>query len=256
MRPVTVEIVATRGSAPRDAGTAMVVEAETIRGTIGGGALEHRAIALARVGRALPFEDTIALGPGLGQCCGGVVTLRFSEGVKCLAPPQVLLKPTVPDHWQSRPLWVWGAGHVGRALVEQAVPLGAFDITWIDTAADRFPALVPQTVNVLPAADLPTAMAYAPGDAAHLIFTYSHDFDLALCDAALRRGFAFCGLIGSDTKWARFRKRLSGMGHADADIARITCPIGDKSMGKHPDFIALGTLRQLLSSEHWPGGMT
>ncbi|MEM8576771.1 MAG: xanthine dehydrogenase accessory protein XdhC [Pseudomonadota bacterium] len=240
MTPVTVEIIATRGSAPRDAGTVMVVRADGIDGTIGGGALEHRAIRTARTA-ALPLEETIPLGPDLGQCCGGAVTLRYSEGASVADTRSTM--PALPDGTLP-PLWVWGAGHVGRAVI-RALPHGAA-ATWIDTAPDRFPARAPDQVTCTHAADLPRLMPYAPRDAAHLIFTYSHDLDLALCDAALRHDFAFCGVIGSATKWARFRKRLAAMGHAPARIARLTCPIGDPALGKHPDAIAHGALAQLL----------
>ena len=78
------------------------------------------------------------------------------------------------------------------------------------------------------------------------MLTYSHEIDLNLCDRLLRRGFASLGLIGSATKWARFRNRLAAMGHADAEIARITCPIGDPSLGKHPQAIAVGVAARLL----------
>ncbi|MEO0938223.1 MAG: xanthine dehydrogenase accessory protein XdhC [Pseudomonadota bacterium] len=254
MRPVTVEIIAVRGSAPRDAGTAMVVRADGIDGTIGGGALEYQAIAVARGAKALPREETIPLGPGLGQCCGGAVTLRFSYEARAVHAERAVGPLEVPAGWVRRPLWIWGAGHVGRAVVQHAAPLHAFDLTWVDTGAARFPRDVPNGVAAVPAADMPALMRHAPGDAAHLIFTYSHDFDLALCDAALRRGFGFCGVIGSATKWARFRSRLAAMGHSDAAIARITCPIGDTSRGKHPQDIAASTLAQVLMQSWAPGG--
>jgi Xanthine and CO dehydrogenases maturation factor, XdhC/CoxF family len=83
--------------------------------------------------------------------------------------------------------------------------------------------------------------------------------DLALCHAALGRGFAFAGLIGSHSKWARFRNRLRVLGHGDAAIARICCPIGQKSLGKHPQAIAVGVAAQLQTmqtldegSQGWP----
>jgi xanthine dehydrogenase accessory factor len=99
-------------------------------------------------------------------------------------------------------------------------------------------------VTPLIAADMPRVMPYAPREAFHLILTYSHDIDLALCAAALKHDFDFCGLIGSATKWTRFHKRLSALG-LDADA--ITCPIGDPTTGKHPDQIAAGTISDLLA---------
>lgn len=249
MTAVTVEITATRGSAPRDAGTAMVVHADHVSGTIGGGALEHRAIATAR--RLLRtaesnLEETVPLGPDLGQCCGGSVRLRYSRGAGVVDRP--LRRPISCDLLPASPiapLWVWGAGHVGRAVVGLAAPLGAFDLTWIDTGADRFPDTVPPNVTQIPVPDMPRLAAHAPQNAHHLIFSYSHEIDLALCAALLVRGFATCGLIGSATKKYRFFKRLEAAGLCpDA----ITCPIGDPAQGKHPDRIAHSTLTALLKT--------
>ena len=153
------------------------------------------------------------------------------------------------DRPEGAPVWIWGAGHVGRALAQVLEPLPGVSVTWIDDAAERFPDAIPDGVTRLVAADMPRAMTHAARDAHHLILTYSHDIDLALCDAALRCGFATCGLIGSATKWARFRSRLGAMGHADAEISRIDCPIGDPSLGKHPQAIAVGVAAWLLKGQ-------
>ncbi|MEW9921104.1 xanthine dehydrogenase accessory protein XdhC [Marimonas sp. MJW-29] len=244
---ISVEIIGVRGSAPRDAGTVMVVDTLESHGTIGGGALEHRAIATARrmlaEGRST-YEETLPLGPGLGQCCGGAVTLRYAEGARAVDRPLDLpLDPALVARATGGALWLWGAGHVGRAVVRALGPLRLFSITWIDSSAERFPAEVPSGVAITPAADMPRLAAHAPRDAHHLIFTYAHDIDLALCAALLRRGFASCGLIGSATKWARFQNRLRAM---QLDPESITCPIGDPARGKHPDTIAHSTATALL----------
>ena len=112
------------------------------------------------------------------------------------------------------------------------------------------PDLIPG-VEPLVAQDPLRVVSHAPHDAEHLVLTYSHDLDLKLCDALLRHGFGSCGLIGSATKWARFRKRLAAMGHTDAQIARIACPIGDPTLGKHPQAIAVGVAaRYLVDKRH------
>lgn len=235
-RWITVTVAETRGSVPRGAGAFMRIWRDGQEGSIGGGALEWEATRIARDMLASGEDHarrTLPLGPAMGQCCGGTVVLDFDQGTQ----------PATP---RGRPLWLWGAGHVGRAIVATLGPLQAFEITWIDTAPDRFPDPLPNNAAPLVAADPARAMPRAPGEAAHLILTYSHDIDLKLCDAALRHGFGFCGLIGSATKWARFRSRLSALGHADAQIGRITCPIGDPSLGKHPQAIAVGVTAQLL----------
>ena len=249
MSAIYVEITATRGSAPRDAGTAMKVTHDSTHGTIGGGALELRAIRQAREMLAEYTDDrqeTIPLGPGLGQCCGGAVTLLFTRFAR--SPDKQMAVPllSASNKAPAIPLWVWGAGHVGRAIVRQTATCQAFDVTWIDTNVARFPAGIPVGVTAVPTSDMPALTGHAPRGAHHLILTYSHDIDLALCAALLKRSFAWCGLIGSDTKRARFTKRLRAMG---LDPARITCPIGDRTLGKHPDAIAHGTLAALLAHQ-------
>jgi xanthine dehydrogenase accessory factor len=146
----------------------------------------------------------------------------------------------------ARPVWVWGAGHVGRAIVGVLAPLPTLALTWVDVAPDRFPAEVPPGVTVLPAAEPGLLVPRAPREAEHLILTYSHALDLDLCHRLLGHGFAACGLIGSGTKWARFRGRLMALGHPPGQIARIRCPIGDPALGKHPQAIAVGVAADLL----------
>jgi xanthine dehydrogenase accessory factor len=89
-------------------------------------------------------------------------------------------------------------------------------------------------------------MAHAPIAAQHLVFTYSHALDLAICHAALTQGFTFCGLIGSASKWARFRARLAALGHNPSEVLKITCPIGDPNLGKQPISIAISVTQALL----------
>ncbi|MGB0438551.1 MAG: xanthine dehydrogenase accessory protein XdhC [Primorskyibacter sp.] len=285
-RVARVIVAQVAGSTPREVGAAMLVWATPEQdgkpggqsGTIGGGALEYDAAAQAF---ARSGATRHPLGPSLGQCCGGSVTLwtehwtaadlpRLDAPALARGPgPQPMAvtrhladarragtaAPTaLIDGWfvepiapARHPLWIWGAGHVGRALVSVLAPLPGFDITWVDTGPDRFPALPPQGVRILPAPDPLRAVALAPTQAAHLIVTYSHTLDLGLCDALLGHGFGFAGLIGSDTKWARFRRRLTSMGHSPDHIDRICCPIGQKTLGKHPQAIAVGVAGQLLT---------
>jgi len=287
LRVVVAEV---RGSAPREIGAAMIVWPDGQSGTIGGGALEYEAAAIARAMLARGEAHRLgraALGPDLGQCCGGAVTLLYERfdaealaalgavharplagplGGAAAEPPLAVARllaaarsegrlpaPQLVEGWlvepvdePTTPLWIWGAGHVGRALVAVLAPLPQLAITWVDTGPERFPDLLPEAVRALPAPEIVAAMALAPPEAHHLVLTYSHALDLALCDAGLRRGFASFGLIGSSTKWKRFRSRLGQMGHGEAAISRITCPIGDKTLGKHPQAIALGVAYGLL----------
>ena len=144
----------------------------------------------------------------------------------------------------ARQVWVWGAGHVGRAMVGVLAPLPGVQVTWVDVGLERFPDAVPEGVRVLPVADMAAAVGLAPLDAEHLVLTFSHALDLELCHRLLIHGFLRCGLIGSATKWARFRSRLSALGHAD--VGRIECPMGEPSLGKHPQAIAIGVVAAML----------
>ncbi len=236
MSVVLVTIARTAGSAPREAGTQMQVWPDRIEGTIGGGALEWQAIAKARhmlIAGQTAFSETVPLGPGIGQCCGGSVTLEYAAGAAASEPA-------------NAPVWIWGAGHVGAAMAQTLAPLPEFDVTLIDDAQARIPKISGTTPVV--ATNMPLLAAHAPDGADHLIVTYSHEIDLALCHALLQRKTGSIGLIGSATKWARFRTRLGSLGHNPESIARIACPIGDPSLGKHPQAIAVGVAAALIKS--------
>ncbi|SMY05994.1 xanthine dehydrogenase accessory protein XdhC [Flavimaricola marinus] len=235
MSGIRISVARTAGSVPREAGTQMMVWPDCTEGTIGGGALEWQAMQDARAmmtdGRDR-MERTVPLGPDLGQCCGGSVTLLWERAEALVAP-------------EAAPLWIWGAGHVGRAIAGVMAPLPQWSVTVVETSPDRMPEL-PDGVTPLIAADPARMVPHAPRDADHLILTYSHAIDLALCHALLSHGFASAGLIGSATKWARFRSRLAAMGHSIDQISRIACPIGDPALGKHPQAIAVSVAAALL----------
>ena len=119
-------------------------------------------------------------------------------------------------------------------------------MTWVDTSEDRFPNDIPDGVTKLVAASPSQVVRFAPSHGEHLILTYSHEMDLEICHALLGHGFEFAGLIGSKTKWARFRKRLIALGHSEHQVDRILCPIGERALGKHPQAIAIGVAGALL----------
>ena len=282
---VRVVVAETRGSVPREVGAAMVVTENEAVGTIGGGALEFEAIRRARevLVSGIDRLDRAPLGPGLGQCCGGAVTLlteRWDEGrlksvgdvavrplpgrpaemplavSRVLAAARnsgVLPAPGVVEGWMVEPvscpdreIWIWGAGHVGRALVRVLAPLPDLRLRWADTGAERFPTDVPDRVEMLNAANPVDLVTLSGAKAEHIVLTYSHALDLELCHRILGRPFRSLGLIGSATKWARFRSRLAALGHSEAQISRIVCPIGDPALGKHPQAIALGVAADIV----------
>ncbi|MFO1336760.1 MAG: xanthine dehydrogenase accessory protein XdhC [Burkholderiaceae bacterium] len=246
-----VEVVEARGSVPREAGTRMLVSAGEVAGSIGGGHLEWQAIATARerlaAGERAPRDWRVALGPTLGQCCGGALTLRWSP----LSDAAVAAWPAPAPRFR---LHLFGAGHVGRALVQVLAGVPC-EVVWVDEREGEFPAgplpALVQQVCVEPVqAEVDQGR---PGDF-YLVLTHSHALDLAIAEAVLRRAdFGWLGLIGSATKRARFEHRLAERGIAPALLARMVCPVGLPGIaGKEPGVIAVAVAAQLLAAAAAP----
>ena len=284
-----VSLVKTEGSSPREAGARMVVRPSGgFHGTIGGGELEWRALDEAlkalRSGRRAALRRVIALGPELGQCCGGRVEWRVetfdARDVKALAPllpaeragPFEVIaqlaadghiermigtgqsgEPLTRDGWRERfgddvvAVYLFGAGHVGRALALALAPL-PFVVRWIDPRAEAFPERAPPNATLVNAADPAAELASAPDGAFVVVMTHSHPLDLAIVDAALgQERFGYVGLIGSATKRARFLSQMRAAGRSEAQLAKLTCPIGVPGVeGKEPSVIAASVAAQLL----------
>ncbi len=259
-RCALVSVISTAGSAPRDAGAHMVVTPRGYHGSIGGGTLEWHAIAAAQAmlerGEATKITSH-ALGPDLGQCCGGQVRLMTQvfdasklENLRDLAAREAQGPFTITRNnleldfgEDRRRIYLFGAGHVGRALVLALAPL-PFDVTWIDPRPEAFPGAVPYNVALAPNAELPEA----PEGSFVFIMTHSHALDLAIADAALRNtSIAHVGLIGSATKRARFEKRLCEAGIAPERVNSLICPIGIPGIrSKVPAAIAAATAAQIV----------
>jgi xanthine dehydrogenase accessory factor len=287
----------------------MWVAPDDICGTIGGGTLEWSAIQTARLILArndVPAwyrqVESYALGPSLGQCCGGRTRLLFEHmraqqvdsnrnhvsGVEViptesgeppifinsrqdaralalplarivgdimsgLAPPnpQLITLPgnsywIVPAFKLAPVIFLYGAGHVGRAVIHAATALD-WNIHWVDTVLARFPDHIPTGVTRIIATDMKRIAQAAPTQSYHIIMTYSHALDLDLCDVLLARGdYAYVGVIGSKTKRARFLSKLSARGLGDAARRDLMCPIGiDGIDGKAPAIIALSLVADL-----------
>jgi xanthine dehydrogenase accessory factor len=158
--------------------------------------------------------------------------------------PAYFIEPAGGD---AKPLYIYGAGHVGRAIVKAVEDLD-FAVNWIDTHTDRFPDPTPEGVTPILARDPADVARSTPAGAFHLVLTYSHPLDLTICHALLGKpDFGFLGLIGSKSKRARFRKRLSEGGISDTALARMTCPIGIGALrGKEPATIAISVAAQLI----------
>jgi len=286
-RAALVTLTAVAGSTPREAGARMVIAPSGgLSGTVGGGALEFELCREARillaqqapVGGARTFRKV--LGPDLGQCCGGVADARIEvfsaadqdwiaplaaaeqtgvirtsiiadDAGRCIRrlvcggqePPEIeifgCIEPCVA---------LFGAGHVGRALVLALAPL-PFPVLWIDERAEAFPPVMPGRCRMV-LADAPEAeVAALPTGALVAVMTHSHARDLAIVDAALRRvDLPYVGLIGSETKRARFMGRLRQAGHAEAPLKRFVCPIGGRQLAdKSPAVIAAAIVVELLA---------
>jgi xanthine dehydrogenase accessory factor len=249
---VLVKVVQTQGSVPRDSGSWMAVFRHTLVGTIGGGHLEFQAVALARdalAGRAaLPSLQTVPLGPALGQCCGGVVQLEYR--LVSLAEREALRNELRPA---LQPVALFGGGHVGRALVNVLSDL-PFALRWIDSRDEVFPSALPEQVVAEHSDPVHAAVADLVSGSKVLIMSFSHAEDLDILAACLSRmrlsaDLPYVGLIGSDSKWARFRHRLEERGFGAEDFARVTTPIGIPGVeSKLPEVIAVSVAAQLLQA--------
>jgi len=248
---IVIEVIRARGSAPRDADTRMLVAAEEFIGTIGGGHLEMKAIERARqMLRASdydPREEHFPLGPALGQCCGGAVTIAYHA-----LTPQALARWAEPEPLFH--LQLYGAGHVGRAIATLLTTLDV-RVDWIDEREQEFPATTtlgtpwPAHIRRVCVDAVEGEVRLAPAGAFYLVLTHDHDLDLRITEAILRReDFAYLGLIGSKTKRQRFTHRFEQRGIDQEVIARMTCPIGIQPIdGKEPEVIAIGVVAQLMT---------
>lgn len=231
--------VTSAGSTPREPGARMVITADAVFDTLGGGTFEWQTIEAAR--RRLEANEpgmsleAFSLGGRSGQCCGGFVNVLLE------------VFPGSPVT-----LALFGAGHVGREIVRLAEPLG-WQLIWHDSRDDAFPAWAEEIprLECRRTPDPAAAVAELPAGSHALVMTHDHAEDRALVDALLGRGdTASLGLIGSRSKWASFRSRLSDAGHDAESLAQVRCPIGMSTGGtggdKRPYAIALATLAELL----------
>lgn len=288
-----VTIVEVKGSAPREPGIRMLVTASDLVGTIGGGHLEWRGMDIARAmlanrdvrGNPRRRIERIALGPTLGQCCGGVVKLAFEvlgeddlawldaviaafaagrpvqrtvprSGSITFGPSNALLPAVMlqaDDTWidtlvpDRMHVVLFGAGHVGHALVKVLATLPC-RVHWVDERDTLFPGDLADNVEA-EATDTPEAVVdQAPAGAYFIVMTHSHALDQQLCERILRRtDFAYFGLIGSKTKRAKFEHRMVEHGIDPARLPEMTCPMGVSGItDKAPAMIAVAIVAQLL----------
>jgi xanthine dehydrogenase accessory protein XdhC len=249
-QPVALLTVAeAKGSTPREMGARMLVTGRETRGSIGGGELEFRAIAQARdflKRNSLPAVLDVALGPELGQCCGGRVSVSIERAdERALASIELAERAAA----ETRPMvLVFGAGHVGHALA-RALSLLPFRVRWIDARKGEF-GTVPlgDNVEMIVTERWGEEVGRAAPGAAYVVLTHSHSLDSLIVSAVLERGdFAYCGLIGSLTKRRVFEHAFREVGISEQRIARLVCPIGDRGVDdKRPEVIAALAAAELV----------
>lgn len=249
---VLVRVETLQGSGPREVGAWMAVTASEVVNTIGGGQLEFDAIAKARAalaaGRVMEARQRFALGPSLGQCCGGVVWLGFEWlDARSIAG----LAERLGDQSGWRPIALFGGGHVGRAIVDLLARLPV-RVHWIDSREGVFPETLPDNVRAEQSEPVQGAVPTLAAGSQVLIMSFSHAEDLDIVAACLKRqrearDLPSIGLIGSKSKWGTFRHRLEARGFTPGELAQVTCPIGVPGVaGKQPEVIAVAVAAQLL----------
>ncbi|MEQ9636867.1 MAG: xanthine dehydrogenase accessory protein XdhC [Devosia marina] len=236
---IACELTSVRGSSPREQGTFMLVGTGAIFGTIGGGALEYMVIEHARrliaEGRAGEAMD-VPLGPEIGQCCGGrvTVTLRYVD----VAVRRNAIARVVNEDASAASVYVFGAGHVGRVLA-QILSLLPVKVEVIDTRQDELDALPPGIPHRRVA--MPEAVVRsAPGGSAYVILTHDHALDFLIANEALARpDCPYIGMVGSRTKRAKFASWYVEQGGGRQNLERLILPIGAQGLGdKRPSVIA------------------
>lgn len=241
-RPCAMVVVTElSGSGPREPGARMIVAlrpgggVELIEGTIGGGRLELQAMehAAELLQRPLPTSESVSypLAEKTGQCCGGKVVLFYE---------------TFP--WTRRRIAIFGAGHVAQALAGLGHYLSA-EVRLIDAREESeiVPKLPAQRDYALLCVDHPEEeVDTLPSDTLVMVMTHDHALDLEIVARAIRRGFPYLGLIGSERKWARFQARLAQRGFTPEEIARVRCPIGLSKHSKEPKAIAISAAAEML----------
>ncbi|AHL33104.1 molybdenum cofactor sulfurylase [Pseudomonas brassicacearum] len=233
---VLVTIIEELGSTPRNAGSKMVISASQIFDTIGGGHLEYKAMEIARQMLASGQQNThlerFSLGASLGQCCGGVTVLLFE-----------------PMGQVQAQIAVFGAGHVGRALVPLLASLPC-KVRWIDSREAEFPEHLPHGVRKIVSEEPLDEVDELPAGSYCIVMTHNHQLDLELSAAILKRNdFAYFGLIGSKTKRVKFEHRLRDRGFDSSTLQRMRCPMGiGEVKGKLPVEIAISIAGEIIAT--------
>lgn len=253
---VVIVVESAQGSTPREAGATMVVTAATAAGTIGGGRLEWDAIAAARDmiadqgnsrTKTVVRRLDVSLGPAIGQCCGGRVVLSLTMGDQ--AALEWLMSAESRGAATRRSVYIYGAGHVGRALALALAPL-PFRVVLADVREEELGQVSDDRIERVLASSLSDLVAAAPDGAAHVVMTHSHALDSVIAAAVLDQNrYGYLGLIGSQTKKVLFFKAFREMGIAENLLSSVRCPIGgDNVRDKRPAVIAALAAAEIVTA--------
>ncbi len=244
---IKAKIISAEGSVPRNKGAFMLVSKKNIYGSIGGGQLEFRIAEISKknlLNKNFHKEVVnVPLGPSIGQCCGGYVQVMIEKYKNA----SVAIKNENIEINNEQELFIFGAGHIGQELSSRSLNLN-FNINLIDSRAEYLNAQKNNKVTKIFANSPWLLIKNIPKDSFYIILTHSHDYDFKIINEILKlNNFKFLGLIGSKTKFNRFKKRLLDIGHDDNLVSKIECPVGLKNItSKKPAEIAISIIGRLL----------
>ena len=234
----TVTVVHASGSVPNDVGAMMLVDAEGRRvvGTVGGGGLEHRALAEARaalgegVHRRVALDLTEEQFGGIGMRCGGHAELYIH-----------VYQPRLQ-------LVLFGAGHVNRALGRMAEVFG-YAVTVIDERAQWCNSQNYPHARRL-ALEVPEALAaLCLGPQSYcVIATRDHAHDATVLRALVDAPVPYIGMVASRRKALSMVKAMVEEGIVVTPLLqRLAAPVGLALGGRSPADVALSILAEIQS---------
>ena len=239
------KILDVKGSSPNNIDDIILISQDTIFGTIGGGNLEYLVIDEAKKLLNKKIKNkilSIPLGPGIGQCCGGYVQVELSlhKNSKEALKNESLKNNIKPN------LYIFGSGHIGQAIISKLEDIN-FNTFIIDSREDYLNMTNIKDINYLLSKKPWEIVSKLDDNSYFIVLTHSHDFDLKILNAVLKKNNTFVGLIGSQTKKKRFYKRLINNGHNKSIVEKIECPIGiDIGNSKDPNEIAFSIITRIL----------
>jgi len=242
---VKAKIFNVKGSSPNKIDDIILISNDTIFGTIGGGNLEYLIIKEAKTlidNKINKKSLNIALGPGIGQCCGGYVQIKLSLHRNS---SEALRNEKLYEDKNTN-LYIFGAGHIGQALISKLENIN-FNTFLIDSREDFLKITNFNNINYLLSKKPWEIVHRLKDNSCFVVLTHSHDYDLKILNEVLKKKFTFLGLIGSKTKKNKFFKRLIDNGHNKSLVETIECPIGiNIGNSKDPDEIAFSIITRLI----------